>query len=334
MVIKLPTQRVDLRRDSYAEYEICRAEIIKYLTAQPTTTSKGEIVLKAFIKLIVLLPGLLFLFGCEEDTQDYAADIIDTYIVVSITAAGDTYDLTDLPLEQTFFITISRTMVTFYENDEDPCLDTYLAEADAIDEVTETKILMSDGSEVTYTMVGNSLQITDGEDVMVLEAYTGTVPPAIWTDPSLLPNDTYEPDNTMAMATTIAAGGTLQNHYLGICDDVDYFMFAAQAGISYIMETTTTDYPDLDMTLTLYSGNGSEIASDDDSGTGWNPNLSWTCEVSGDYYFVVEGYWFGEYGAYSVSVMETQGLVKRTVPVEQKKLKLSDRACPSDFFGQ
>ena len=143
-------------------------------------------------------------------------------------------------------------------------------------------------------------------------------------------NDTYEPNNEIATATSIAAGGTIQNHYLGACGDEDYFMFSASAGVSYIMETISPLDQFLDLTLALYSGNGSLLDTDDDGGTDFNPSLYWTCQTSGDYYFVIEGFWDDDIGNYSVSVIESSALVKPIVVPEikrarpEKKIRLSE----------
>jgi len=54
-----------------------------------------------------------------------------------------------------------------------------------------------------YSIVDGKLRIDNEGDVLFLVAYNGTVPPPAWTDVSLLTNDTYEPDNEIAAATTI-----------------------------------------------------------------------------------------------------------------------------------
>ena len=262
-----------------------------------------------------------FITGCEEDTPDYAADIINTYRVESVTFSGDTVDMTALPLEESIFVVITRDDLTIYTNDADPCDTTYETDIFEIDAVTKTVIRYSDDSEDSYSLENGKLHFESDGDMLILGAYTGTVPPAVWTDPSLLPNDTYEPNNTMTTATPIAAGGTVQNHYLGQCEDKDYFMFSAVNQTSYVLETSSPNFPDLDMELTLYSGAGVELASDDDSGMDWNPSLFWTCEASGDYYFLLEGWWFGEFGNYSVFVTEVTGMLKPAVAPEPKKTR-------------
>ncbi len=275
--------------------------------------------MKYMISLLLVISTILFIGGCEEDTEDYAANIINTYIFESIEFMGTTFDFSEDPMEDAMLVKITRDEVITYENDEDHCEDTYTIVSDEIEGVTETIISFTDGSTLEYSIVGDKLRLVDSGDVIMLAAYNGALPPAVWMDPTLLTNDTYEPDNEQATATTIAAGGTIQNHYMGECGDEDYFMFSAISGRNYIMETSSVLDEYLDLTLALYSGNGTFLALDDDSGTNYHPSLYWTCQVTGDYYFVVEGFWSDDIGNYSVSVVESTLLAKPTVIPERKK---------------
>ncbi len=269
-------------------------------------------------KLSIVVSIALVIFSCEETIPDYAADIINTYIIESGEIMGETIDLSDLPVEDALFIKITRDEVITYENSEDHCDEAYTMESDEIEGVTETAILFTDGSETGYSIVDGKLRIDDDGDIFVLAAYLGTLPPASWMDPSLLTNDTYEPNNDISTATTIAAGGTIQNHYMGACGDEDYFMFSATSGRTYIMETNTPLDEFLDLTLSLYAGNGTFLDSDDDSGTDLNPSLHWTCQVSGDYYFLIEGFWSDDIGNYSVAVIES-GVLAKSASITRKK---------------
>jgi len=288
--------------------------------------------MKNLVKLLIILPIALFVLSCEEETPDYAADIINTYILESLEYMGETYDFTDQPIEAAMLLKITREEVIIYENDEDHCEDTYTEESDEIDGVTETAILFTDGSETEYSITDGKLRLVDDGDIIILAAYNGTVPPPVWTNPSLLTNDTYEPNNEISLATTIAAGGTIQNHYMGACGDEDYFMFSAVSGITYIMETTAPLDEYLDLTLTLYSGAGTWLDSDDDSGTDLNPSLYWTCQTSGDYYFAIEGFWDDDIGNYSVSVVESSALVKPTVLPEEKRTRVANKISLSELL--
>jgi len=288
--------------------------------------------MRNLLNLLIILPMVFVVLGCEEEAPDYAADIINTYIIESMEFMGETIDASDWPIEDALLIKITRDELIIYENDDNHCEDTYTEESDEIDGVTETAILFTDGSEMEYSIINGKLRIDDEGDVHFLVAYNGTVPPPAWTDVSLLTNDTYEPDNEIATATTIAAGGTIQNHYMGECGDVDYFMFSAVSGTSYIMETITPLDDELDLTLILYAGNGDLLDSDDDSGTDWNPSLSWTCQASGDYYFAIEGWSDVDYGNYTVSVVESSYLAKPTLIPEEKRARTEKKFRYSDLL--
>jgi hypothetical protein len=274
--------------------------------------------MKYLFGFLLVTGSTMLIGGCEEETQDYIADIMNTYMVESIQFMGETFDFSELPIEDAKLLKITRDKAISYEN-VDHCSDTYMLNSDEIESVTETIIRFTDGSEFEYSMVDEKLRLIDEGDIIMLVAYEGAFPPAVWTDPTLLTNDTYEPDNEFSTATTIAAGGTVQNHYMGECGDEDTFMFSATSGIHYVLETSTPLNPSLDLTLALYSGNGTLLDSDDDSGTDYNPSLYWTCQLSGDYYFVIEGFWSDDTGDYSVSVVESSLLPKPSVTPEKKK---------------
>lgn len=289
--------------------------------------------MKYWISLLMFIAITLLLVGCEEAGDDYISDIINTYIVESIESPDETLDFSDLPIEDAMLLKITSEEAIIYENDEDHCEDTYTIETDKIEGVTETVIRFTDGSEIEYSIVDGKLRLVDGGDVIMLAAYNGVVPPAIWTDPTLLTNDTYEPDNDFSTATTIAVGGNLQNHYMGECWDEDYFMFSAISNKRYIMETITPLNEDLDLSLALYKGDGTFLDSDDDkSGTNLNPSLFWICETSGDYYFVVQGFWSDDMGNYSVSVVESPLLVKPIVVAEEKKERAATTVRPGELL--
>jgi len=83
---------------------------------------------------------------------------------------------------------------------------------------------------------------------------------------------------------------------------------------------------------TLYSASGLEIDSDDDDGANWNPSLYWTCQTSGDYYFLIEGYSDEEVGYYSVSVSASTTLQKTPSASIEKKHRLVEKIRLSDLF--
>ncbi len=276
--------------------------------------------MKQWLILMLILPMAVMLVSCEEEVPDYAADIINTYIVESITEYEETFDLTALPLEESLFIVITRDEIRIYQNDEDHCLATYEIETEEISGVTETAILYMDDSADNYSFENGKLRVDDDGDIVILAEYTDTFPPPAWTDPSLLNNDTYEPNNEFTMATAIAAGGTVQNHYLAECDEKDYFMFNAESGTSYSLGTTTPFGSSLDLELTLYTGSADSIDYNDDYNyPNLNPGLDWTCPATGDYYFLIQSLWGDEFGDYSVSVNVLEGLLKTSFEIVEKQ---------------
>ncbi|MBD3298757.1 MAG: hypothetical protein GF341_08890 [candidate division Zixibacteria bacterium] len=96
--------------------------------------------------------------------------------------------------------------------------------------------------------------------------------------------DDYANNITDAWAMT---EGTV---YLGTIDyagDVDFFSFQAQAGDAYLIETTGRT----DTYLRLYASNGdSELARNDDGGTGTNARIQWHTSMSHRIYISVTHY--------------------------------------------
>jgi hypothetical protein len=110
--------------------------------------------------------------------------------------------------------------------------------------------------------------------------------------------DSYEPDGSAATAKLITTDGVPQNHTL-TASDYDWMIFSAVSGTAYTMQTSSS----LDTYMSLYDTNGSTlITSDDDSGTGANAMIIWTCTVSGNYYCVVRPYSSSNTGPYSVTI--------------------------------
>jgi|GEM_PF-295390 len=253
-------------------------------------------------KISVLM--VLLILGCEEDsTPDYAADLVGLYVVSSMQIDGIDYDLSVLPSEMGQFVEITREEIIFYSNEETICSEDYDVDSTALTRFTAGSLVMDDNTFLAYSFSGNTLILSDATDEISLTPFAGSFPPASWMDLELLSNDTYEPNNTNLVATRIASGGTDQNHYMGACGDYDFFVFSATEDASYVIESTTPDSPFLDLYLTLYSANGDYIdASDDQDNSNLNPRLVFSVENTGDYYFVLESYYFEDSGFYTVSV--------------------------------
>ena len=267
-------------------------------------------VVKVLAGLLMIL-SLNLLMGCEEDIPDYAADVIGAYIVESGVIDGVSYTRSGQSLEDALLVEITREDISSLVNDDTHCEATYDTETDYIEGVTETAILLTDGSSIDYEFAAGELTLHQAGDILVLQPYADTFPPEMWTDPELLPNDTYEPDDDPSLATVIAAGGTIQNHYMADCDEVDYFMFTAIADTSYSLRTTTPLGSELDLTLALYNGAGDLMDENDDLAyPDLNPGLDWTCPTTGDYYIKIGNLWGDQHGDYSIFVTVFYGLLK------------------------
>jgi len=94
------------------------------------------------------------------------------------------------------------------------------------------------------------------------------------------------------------------------CDDLDYFVFSAEAGEALAFND---DY---------------------DYWDNWNPGLDWTCPTTGDYYFVIEELWEDQSGNYSVSVNVTTGLPKAgSAPTNKQKFESQRSKLRDTFFN-
>lgn len=92
--------------------------------------------------------------------------------------------------------------------------------------------------------------------------------------------------NTWQTATLVAAGSTT-NGNIEMNSDVDYFTFAATAGVRYTIKTTLVTLKD--SVLTLYKTNGTTVISSNDniSSTNKASRLVWACTATGTYFVKV-----------------------------------------------
>lgn len=287
--------------------------------------------------IIVLLLAWIFL-ACEEETTDYAADLIGNYIVESETISGTYTAYTSSPPEESRLIDITREFFISYKNDENHCDTTYQVETWEIDSFSDTSIFLADGSRLYYALESGVLTLYDDDDIINLIEYDGEFPPPAWNNLDHLENDSSEPDGSFATATRIAAAGTSREHFMGVCDDQDYFIFEALAGTIYILEAVSLTNNDMDLTLTLFTSAGDTAGFNDDQTEGnMDPELEWMCPDSGDYYFGIQKYWDyldpgnsldDEKGAYTVTVDVTkallnappQAIIKRSKPPRSTQL--------------
>lgn len=98
--------------------------------------------------------------------------------------------------------------------------------------------------------------------------------------------DTYESDNTPANATDLgSATTTSSNHALAPANDVDWYVFDLTSPGDVALETTG---PSGDTAITLYDATMSQLAYDDDGGTGLFSLLGEPYLPAGTYYVLVD----------------------------------------------
>jgi len=276
------------------------------------------VVLSRSQKMSMFLLLALIVISCEDATVDHAADLVGVYTVETALVNSITTYYSDKPMEEAWIIDISRESLVFYVNTSNHCDTSYEASLKDISKITDTTIRFEDGNLWEYELTGENVLLMHDADILTLKAYADSFPPVPWTDPSQLENDDYEPDNSLATATRISAASAEQTHFSAECDDADYYIFEALAGTSYIISAKKGVGTSVDLTISLYNLSGDSVAyNDDKTSTNVDPELDWTCPVTGDYYFVVKKYWDyldpgnsldDEKGSYTVQIEVTKGL--------------------------
>jgi Zn-dependent metalloprotease len=94
--------------------------------------------------------------------------------------------------------------------------------------------------------------------------------------------DSFEPDNQQIQAKTIVPGGQAQRHNFHSAGDVDWVIFNAVAGNSYVVETFDLGAAS-DTVLSLYSGSNLIVSNDDADGRASRV----TVNVTGSGFFLV-----------------------------------------------
>ncbi len=122
-------------------------------------------------------------------------------------------------------------------------------------------------------------------------------------DPCDVLVDTYEPNDVMNEATSVADGDVL-NAALCPTDDSDFYAISGLAGNIITVETMPLNSDEFatDTYMYLYDATGTMIDSDDDSGLGYSSMISFQLPADGMYYFevVVASFSSGEVFDYSV----------------------------------
>lgn len=133
-----------------------------------------------------------------------------------------------------------------------------------------------------------------------------------------------EPDNTPAQAKPVETDGTLYSRRISPAGDHDYIKFQAIAGHNYVIQTSNlgdlsgqvpSEPPKvkggvgalaLDTVMHLFGTDGTtELAYDDDGGSGQASRIAWACPANGTYYALVRGHSNTSIGSYQVSVTDT-----------------------------
>jgi hypothetical protein len=120
--------------------------------------------------------------------------------------------------------------------------------------------------------------------------------------------DDYEPDDVCNQAQPIQVGGVAQTHNFHQYQDSDWVWFAAQAGTSYLIQTTNTG-DRADTVLELYDQCGQPPDATDDNAFGPGATLSFEAPTSGTYYVRVlqhDGTVYGADTEYDLTVRAQQ----------------------------
>jgi len=267
-------------------------------------------------RVLPVLALSLLVISCEDDPTGPGGSIIGTWRFmqesIEVTVNGvlqpeysETYTYSD-NIYYIQLVEITEENVSFYQND--PCADDYNMET--IPYTLEEQTIYTTEDTLQVAFEGNNLvlsqQFTETVEsqtaVITVELmfapYDGAVPPTEWS--SVIPNDSYEPDDTYTEATAIATGSANTQEHVLLDGDADWFSFSATSGTTYILETTG----DIDTYLRLYDTDGTTmLGSNDDGGTSLNAKLQWTAPADGTYYFSVRGYADSQCGLYSISVV-------------------------------
>lgn len=125
-----------------------------------------------------------------------------------------------------------------------------------------------EGNETVNLFLQGAVNATLGTSTAVLTINDNESPPT--STPTRTPtgnqpifSDQYEPNDTFANATQIAAGQEFCNATLWPVGDQDYFTFFAKDGFSYRVYTDDLE-PGVDTVMTVYDPQGDQIASNDD----------------------------------------------------------------------
>ena len=103
-------------------------------------------------------------------------------------------------------------------------------------------------------------------------------------------------------ASPISTDGTPSSGYIEVKGDVDFFLFNAEGGYTYDIDTENLS-EGMDTVITLFAPDGKEeIATDDNSGSGLASKIVWSAPASGTYFVCVRHKDKNATGGYDLTV--------------------------------
>jgi hypothetical protein len=192
-----------------------------------------------------------------------------------------------------------------------PACDTVLVMYD------EDGTALTDDDDGGEQALASRLRWTAGEDGVLFievesfdqETEVGNTEYDVWvskSEPVLVDEDEYEPDDTLERAKEILPG-IPQTHGLHDPGDRDWVFFEAVEGKTYVIETSGLR-GGTDTIIFLYDHEGKELAENDDGGSESNASrITWNAQSSGTLYVVIQDYYGYEVTpetGYTVSIVE------------------------------
>ena len=260
------------------------------------------------VSIVAIFLSLFIFINCDKDDNPSGndnANLIGNWILVkekeTILENGVIVevDSTVYTIAESFILLAftTNTVTSYYNEIDETTLEEFPYTASGGKMTIE-------GESIDYKITGDMLIFTERyeEDSVIeiydlfFDKYTGKIPPDGWPP---IPTDTI-PSN----ATTIPTNGTSLNGTL-VIDGVDWYLFSAASGKTYVIETTG-DIVDTYLRLYEVTGNVLTMIASNDDGNDLNARISWSCSVSGTYYFSVRGYDDLEEGDYGISVTSSR----------------------------
>ena len=155
-------------------------------------------------------------------------------------------------------------VLTFTPNTTGPESFVVMTNQDTQDEPSEI-VKINLVNPVNATLSGGGVNLTVDLRIIDDDPSPTATPTKTPTGNQPIYADQYEPNNTFAEATDIAAGQRFCNITLWPVGDQDYFTFFAKEDFSYEIFTDDLE-PGIDTVLTVYNPQGNVIATNDDVG--------------------------------------------------------------------